>query len=202
MSEVCKIILEWIKKLLVLFCGKQKDNSSVLSVSGDIERSTTSDGATKFSEDEFIKIGIPLAIKREWNKFSIYVHSYHETGNFKRIIGNFNIFGIKVPKNWTGKVVEVTTHEWIGGKKIGVIDKFIDFENMEQLVIWYCEFIERVYFQAYKKRDNPIAYFYALVSNPKVCYATDPQYAQKLERLYRELSVNQEILDKFKKYLL
>jgi len=46
-----------------------------------------------------------------WDRLSVITHAWHETGRFKHIIGDNNFFGITLPKNWSGKICSVITHE-------------------------------------------------------------------------------------------
>lgn len=64
--------------------------------------------------------------------------------------------------------------------------RFIDFPTVEMAIVWYCQFIERLYSPAYEHRDNPPLYFEGLVSG-KNKYATDPQYVSALKGLYQLL---------------
>ncbi len=116
----------------------------------------------------------------------VYVHAYHESGNFKHIIGNYNFWGIKKPKNWTGKTILITTHEYIHGVYTELQDWFIDFPDMKGAIIWYVEFISRMYPQAYAMRENYKGYYPALVMYKNI-YATNPNYSQQLIALYERL---------------
>jgi hypothetical protein len=117
----------------------------------------------------------------------VYTHAYHECGGFKKVIGNYNFWGIKKPKAWTGKVIQVLTHEYINGEKIETYADFIDFNDIKGAIIWYANFISRMYPEAWKVKDNYQLYFPALVSFAHI-YATDPVYSTKLIRLYNLLN--------------
>jgi flagellar protein FlgJ len=60
-----------------------------------------------------------------------------ETGWGKRVIktadgqDSHNLFGIKATSNWTGKVAEVTTTEYIGGQPRKVTAKFRAYDSFE-----------------------------------------------------------------------
>jgi flagellum-specific peptidoglycan hydrolase FlgJ len=138
------------------------------------------------SRKEELKAQAPFINALGFDPMIVYVHAYHESGNFKHIIGNYNFWGIKKPKNWTGKTILITTHEYIHGVKTELKDYFIDFPDMKGAIIWYAEFIGRMYPQAYTMRDNYKGYFPALV-NYAHQYATDPMYYKKLIALYEEL---------------
>jgi len=158
------------------------------------------------AEQRFIA-GLKSAnLKEGWDRKIIYVHAYHETGRFKRVVGLNNYWGLKPPKNWTGKVVEVITTEFVKGNtippefknkvlsyeqagkylKLKIRDYFIDFDNAKDSIEYYENFIQRVYPQAFAVRNDYKAYYNALVSG-KLKYATDPKYPEKLIRLYETL---------------
>jgi hypothetical protein len=46
-----------------------------------------------------------------WDRQTVITHAYHETGGFKHIIGKNNFFGITLPKEWSGNICGVITHE-------------------------------------------------------------------------------------------
>lgn len=46
-----------------------------------------------------------------WTRMIVITHAWHETGQFKHIIGLNNFFGITLPQKWTGKVCDIVTHE-------------------------------------------------------------------------------------------
>lgn len=116
----------------------------------------------------------------------VYTHAYHESGNFERVIGNYNFWGIKKPSTWSGKTTQVVTHEYIKGVYTQTIDWFIDFPDIKGAIIWYANLINRLYPQAYALKDNYKGYFPALI-NYKYQYATDPHYATQLVALYEKL---------------
>ena len=126
-----------------------------------------------------------LVVSREdlFNDYAILTQAWHETGGFRHVIGNHNYWGIKKPGKWKGKVHQVTTHEYIKGKKVIVRGaKFIDFPTCEEGLIWYMGLIKRLYKESYKYRSCPMLYFHWLVDG-KYKYATDPRYPEKLIRM-------------------
>lgn len=138
---------------------------------------------------------------KKWDPWIITVHAIHESDSFRRVIGNHNYWGIKTPRRWHGKVVKVKTHEYklsppkhgpykvVKGRngkiyyRIPVIARFVDFDSLEEALIFYEDLVKHVYKTAYRYRDNYKVYFPELVRGP-VRWATDPKYAQKLVRLY------------------
>lgn len=111
----------------------------------------------------------------------------HETGWGKSEIRNkdgstsFNLFGIKATKNWTGKVAEVTTTEYINGKAQKVVAKFRAYDSYEDSFRDYAKLItdspryEKA--QATARTGSAVAFASEL---QKAGYATDPEYARKL----------------------
>ena len=117
----------------------------------------------------------------------VYTHAYHESGGFNHVIGNYNFWGIKCPKSWTGIKVPVITHEYVNGQKIQVTANFCDWPDLSNAIRWYDSLIQRLYPQAYQARTDYKIYFPALI-NYKYKYATDPAYVPILIKLYEELS--------------
>lgn len=115
-----------------------------------------------------------------------YTHAYHESGAFQKVIGNYNFWGIKKPQKWTGKIIDITTHEYINDKKVKVIDAFIDFNVCSEALLWYENLIRRLYPESYKNRTDYKLYFEWLTAG-KYKYATDKFYSAKLINLYEQL---------------
>lgn len=120
---------------------------------------------------------------------------------------------------WNGMIVEAATHEYEQIvpsetedqalvriiKKYGTINaaiarrdgrwyvslpqQFRDWPTCEQAMVWYCDFIARLYRPAYNARKNPEEYFKGLVAGPRK-YATDPNYVKALTALSREIAEN------------
>ncbi len=111
----------------------------------------------------------------------------HETGWGKSEIRNadgsnsFNLFGIKAGKGWTGKVAEITTTEYIDGVPRKVVAKFRAYGSFEESFRDYAQLINNSprYEKARAQTGSAQAYASEL---QKAGYATDPQYANKLNR--------------------
>lgn len=111
----------------------------------------------------------------------------HETGWGKSEIRNadgsnsFNLFGIKAGKGWTGKVAEITTTEYIDGVPRKVTAKFRAYGSFEESFRDYAQLINGSarYEKARAQTGSALAYASEL---QKAGYATDPQYANKLNR--------------------
>lgn len=108
-----------------------------------------------------------------------------ESGWGKRAIKNadgsnsHNLFGIKATSNWTGKVAEVTTTEYIGGVARKVTAKFRSYDSYEDSFKDHTRLLTQS--QRYKntvaQADTARGYASGL---QKAGYATDPAYADKL----------------------
>ncbi|MFT3813659.1 MAG: flagellar assembly peptidoglycan hydrolase FlgJ [Acidovorax sp.] len=111
----------------------------------------------------------------------------HETGWGRGVIrtaggGNsFNLFGIKADKNWTGKVAQVATTEYVNGQPRRVTAKFRAYDSYEDSFRDYARLINDNprYEKARAKTGSALAYATEL---QKAGYATDPEYANKLSR--------------------
>lgn len=109
----------------------------------------------------------------------------HESGWGKYKIGEYNIFGRK----WggCGNYIEVPTWEVYDGQEVAIIDKFQDYDSLEQACDDWCVLIteEPVYSGAYKTWLNTkdIREF-VMVLGP--VYATDPEYSNKILNTIRE----------------
>ncbi|PMR70508.1 flagellar assembly peptidoglycan hydrolase FlgJ, partial [Halomonas heilongjiangensis] len=89
-----------------------------------------------------------------------------------------NLFGIKAGSGWQGATTEVTTHEYLNGRRTKVTDSFRVYDSFEAAFTDYARLIG----------DNPR---YARVTTAPSAeqaarelqaggYATDPAYADKL----------------------
>lgn len=111
----------------------------------------------------------------------------HETGWGKGEIRHkdgspaHNLFGIKAGKNWSGKVAEITTTEYIDGQAQKVTAKFRAYDSYEESFRDYARLIKESprYEKALDKLHSAQAYATEL---QKAGYATDPAYANKLSR--------------------
>ena len=118
--------------------------------------------------------------------------SAHETGwgraRMKASDGSDanNLFGIKAGPNWTGKVAEVTTTEYMNGQPRKVVAKFRAYDSPEDSFRDYAKLLtgNQRYAQAVASAqaapDNAAAFAKHL---QKAGYATDPEYANKLARV-------------------
>ena len=137
---------------------------------------------------------LPISRACGFNDFTIITQSWHESGEYRKVIGSFNYWGIKKPRNWTGKVLSIKTHEYINGTSTPVSASFIDFETCAEAVNWWISLIQRLYPEAYLVRNNPQQFFIELVNlHNRFQYATDNKYAEKLISVSEVLQENQTL---------
>jgi len=93
-----------------------------------------------------------------------------------------NLFGIKATSNWTGKVAEVTTTEYIGGVARKVTAKFRAYDSYEEAFKDHARLLTQSprYSQTVAKAETAQGYAQGL---QKAGYATDPAYANKLTQV-------------------
>ena len=98
-----------------------------------------------------------------------------------------------------------TTEYVKGGVKISPVARFVDFRNMSEAVRFYASLVFRLYPRAAESRHNPLFYFEGLVSG-RWKWATDPDYAMKLRRLYFQMQMDKKFQDvlkpRFKEFIL
>jgi peptidoglycan hydrolase FlgJ len=112
----------------------------------------------------------------------------HESGWGRREIKQadgsttHNVFGIKASANWHGKVAEITTTEYIGGRAQKVTAKFRAYDSYEQAYTDYARLLKTNprYAEVVTQSTTPQAFAQGL---QKAGYATDPAYASKLGRV-------------------
>jgi flagellar protein FlgJ len=89
-----------------------------------------------------------------------------------------NLFGIKATGNWTGKVVHVTTTEFVDGAPRKVVQPFRAYDSYEESLHDYARLLtNNPRYEAVVQAPDARR---AAVEVQKAGYATDPQYAQKL----------------------
>lgn len=111
-----------------------------------------------------------------WGKFEIK----HKGG-----APSFNLFGIKAGANWTGKVAEVTTTEYVNGVAEKKVAKFRAYDSYEASFKDYANLISESprYAKVKAQVQTGASSVHAFASGlQKAGYATDPEYAAKLSR--------------------
>ncbi|EIJ47228.1 flagellar basal-body protein FlgJ [Herbaspirillum sp. GW103] len=95
-----------------------------------------------------------------------------------------NLFGIKATGNWTGKVVEATTIEYINGKPQKRVEKFRAYDSYADAFKDYANLLRSNprYEKVLASAQDAHGFAYGL---QRAGYATDPHYAEKLSRIIR-----------------
>ncbi len=114
-----------------------------------------------------------------------------ETGWGKREIKatdgtpSFNLFGIKATGNWSGKVVEAMTTEYVNGIKQKRIEKFRAYDSYADSFKDFAKLMTNNprYEKVVANLNNVYDYAQAM---QKAGYATDPNYAAKLTSVIKK----------------
>ncbi|KJS73857.1 MAG: glucosaminidase [Comamonadaceae bacterium BICA1-1] len=112
----------------------------------------------------------------------------HETGWGRSPIRNadgsdsFNLFGIKATPGWRGRVAEITTTEYINGAPQRMVQRFRAYDTPLEAFRDYARLIGRSprYAEVMQNLHSPRAFAQEV---QQAGFATDPRYAQKLERV-------------------
>lgn len=159
----------------------------------EIENSSGNKRELYASPDEFVKALLPQAEKaaKEINVDPklLVAQAALETGWGKHVIHQdggeqgFNFFGIKSHRDWDGSSVKVPTLEFRGGVAERCVDSFRVYESAEQSFSDYVGFLKSNprYVEALQNSKDPERFASGL---QQAGYATDPQYAEKIMRVY------------------
>ena len=92
-----------------------------------------------------------------------------------------NLFGIKAGRNWTGRVVEAATTEYVDGKPVRSVERFRAYGSYAESFRDYASLIaNNPRYAQVRGRQDEVAFAYGL---QRAGYATDPLYADKLLRV-------------------
>jgi len=96
-----------------------------------------------------------------------------------------NLFGIKAGSNWTGKVVEASTIEYIKGVPQRRIEKFRAYDSYAEAFRDYANVLRSNprYEKVLANAQDVHGFAYGL---QKAGYATDPRYAEKLTNIINQ----------------
>ena len=99
---------------------------------------------------------------------------------------SFNLFGIKANKDWSGKVVEVTTTEYSNGIPSKVVDRFKAYDSYTDAFADYAKILTQNdrYAKVIQNGKTPWQFAKQLQLSG---YATDPNYADKLFNVMKRL---------------
>ncbi len=114
------------------------------------------------------------ALETGWGK-----HVIHQDGGEK----GFNFFGIKSHRDWNGSAVKVPTLEFESGVAKRSVESFRVYESAEQSFSDYIDFLKSNprYTDALNNSGDPHKFTSGLQD---AGYATDPEYAEKIMRVY------------------
>lgn len=95
-----------------------------------------------------------------------------------------NLFGIKADQRWNGEQVRRETLEYESGVAVRRREAFRAYDSYEESLQDYVDFLQQSprYADALNKTHDTQAYFKAL---QQAGYATDPRYAEKIERVLK-----------------
>ncbi len=95
-----------------------------------------------------------------------------------------NLFGIKAGQSWKGKTVDAMTTEFVDGRPLRMIQKFRAYDSYAEAFTDWSRLMARNsrYDGVAKAGHDPAAYSQSM---QKAGYATDPAYADKLEKSIR-----------------
>ncbi|WP_144641657.1 flagellar assembly peptidoglycan hydrolase FlgJ [Bordetella genomosp. 13] len=119
------------------------------------------------------------ALESGWGKREI-LHADGRTSH--------NVFGIKAGASWTGKVVNVTTTEYVDGVPQKMVQPFRAYGSYDEAFADYAKLIgNSPRYEGVTQARNEIE---AARSIQKAGYATDPAYADKLIQIMGQLSAS------------
>lgn len=120
------------------------------------------------------------ALETGWGKYTIQ-DSQGRASN--------NLFGIKANSAWQGDVVSVQTHEYRQGVRVNENADFRAYNSLEEGLADYADFLRNSarYQNAINENVPGETYGHALQQSG---YATDPDYGNKVERIYKGETLN------------
>jgi flagellar protein FlgJ len=97
-----------------------------------------------------------------------------------------NLFGVKAGSNWDGKTADITTTEYVKGAGIKTVDRFRAYPDDKSAFADYVNLLRTNprFSAAQGAGSNATAFAQALAHGG---YATDPAYADKLNRVVTEV---------------
>lgn len=91
-----------------------------------------------------------------------------------------NLFGIKASRSWSGKTVETLTTEYTNGTAGKTAEKFRAYESDSDAFMDYARLLKSRYREAVAAGNDAAQFAQGL---QRAGYATDPRYAEKVERV-------------------
>jgi flagellar protein FlgJ len=171
----------------------------------DIDTSaiSTKPGKSMFaSADDFISTMLPMA-ERAAKRIGVdprylVAQAALETGWGKKMIAqrdgssSHNLFGIKTGSSWKGDSARATTTEFEKGKEVKEVASFRAYNSFEQSFQDYVSFLQNNdrYQGALDSAARPDQFMKEL---QRAGYATDPQYARKVNQIAKQMQVYQTV---------
>ncbi|MFJ3260282.1 flagellar assembly peptidoglycan hydrolase FlgJ [Pseudomonas sp. NPDC086581] len=171
----------------------------------DIDASaiSTKPGKSMFaSADDFISTMLPMA-ERAAKRIGVdprylVAQAALETGWGKKMIAqrdgssSHNLFGIKTGSSWKGDSARATTTEFEKGKEVKEVASFRAYNSFEQSFQDYVSFLQNNdrYQGALDSAARPDQFMKEL---QRAGYATDPQYARKVNQIAKQMQVYQTV---------
>jgi flagellar protein FlgJ len=154
------------------------------------------------SADEFISTMLPMAqqaaAKIGVDPAYLVAQAALETGWGKSIIrdsdgsSSHNLFGIKAAGGWDGDSARAVTTEYKGGQAVKEAAAFRSYDSFQDSFNDYVSFLQDNdrYDKALDKTANPKQFVREL---QQAGYATDPQYANKVAQIAKQMQTYQTI---------
>jgi peptidoglycan hydrolase FlgJ len=102
---------------------------------------------------------------------------------------SFNLFNIKAGKSWSGKTVDVTTTEYVGGAARKQVERFRAYGSYAEALADYSKLLtSNPRYAGVIGQQDSTAFARAL---QQAGYATDPMYADKLVRVIGSATLRQ-----------
>lgn len=178
-----------------------------LIVNGMAATAQNAPSKTRFSSpEEFMATMLPMAesaAKRLGVEPShLVAQAALETGWGKSMIkqkdgsNSHNLFGIKA-SGWGGESAQVRTTEYVNGKPVKQMAGFRAYDSFEQSFNDYVDLLQNSgrYQSAIKVADTSGNSEHFMRELQKAGYATDPQYASKVNQIARKVRTYQTIAD-------
>jgi len=138
---------------------------------------------------EFLKIIAPLC-QADYKKHKILPSLSIAQGFLESGIGTSDLFmygsaafGIKASGGWAGKVFRKNSKEVFNGKTVFQESDFRAYNNLAESVEDHGEFLQKARYKAVVGETN---FAKAAAAIKAAGYATDPEYVQKLTKIYNE----------------
>ena len=101
-----------------------------------------------------------------------------------------NLFGIKAGSSWSGAVVQARTQEWQEGRWQQQVAPFRAYDSYTEAFQDYAQLLSSPRYQAARAARDAVGFAKAL---QQAGYATDPQYARKLQEVIGSVVMRQQL---------